>query len=328
MSCLCESYNEYFFITKESITSIPLVLLSNENTIDEVFGIHPFSQLQKKDIQIPNIHETLEDGYLLYFTQENVAHSICQFIYNYYYIIKKDSNPKIYVNNSILNMPLILNLVKLFFTNIIILKDNIVYKCKNIYISYFIWFWGSYFDGSDRKYPLVDIENNVRLFLTNIQSQTFNNIPFIYFNEIIDTIYETNKHKYNTYDNISIMKTNLNTDSTTPEKCININDNVLQILKNNNYFLFIPHLITDVIEYIVLLRSAKNIITSYGGANCINRFFYTNAIVKVICNKHYYEEYNIIGHNEVSTYKSEKTYYFLDISNNITENEIITVINY
>lgn len=329
MISLSDSYNNYLYIYNNK-PFFPLVLVSDTNTVDKVI-VGPNCNLNNTQIYIiPTICESIEDGCLLNFAQENVAHNICQLIYNYYYIVKKQANKKLYVTNFILNMPLILNLVKLIFNDIdiIILKDNILYKCTKIYLSKFTWFWGDYFGNSPNKMPIIDINNDVRTFMTGEQNSATKNLPFIYFNDYIDTIFENNKHKYKTYDNIAIMKTNLNTDSTTPKRCINMSSNVKQLLEENNYFIFIPHLITDIIEYIVLLKSAKNVITSYGGANCINRFFFTNSIVKVICNKHYQKEYKNISHNVLSTYKSKNTHYFLDISNDISEFEIMKVICY
>ena len=88
--------------------------------------------------------------------------------------------------------------------------------------------------------------------------------------------------------------------------------------------MILPHKITDIIEHIVLLRSAENIITSYGGANSINRFFFNSkANVKLICNNHYLNEYKDDSHIQCSIFIANKYICFINIPNDLRNNNIL-----
>jgi hypothetical protein len=306
-------------------TSIPIVI--NDNTGSKVIGRHYADpKSDNETLGYSTIAPTkLENGYFLYFNQTNVAHSLCQFIISYYEIITRDKNPKLYVSQCILKLPLIHKLIQLLFnidTFHTIMEDTL-YHCENIFIPTYIWFYGDYVD-----YHEYDVPNNVRIFkpLERDDSQYKHHISM--FNAAIDEIYHNNFTRYKTYDNIYIIKSQLCSDSTTPQRGMSLSHNVLDILNEHNYHMILPHKITDIIEFIVLLKSAKNIITSYGGAQCINRFFFTNGNIKVICNKSYKEEYKLVWHNVYCIYKSITTLLFMDINDDISVSEIKKIISY
>jgi hypothetical protein len=272
----------------------------------------------------------MEEGFLFYFTCTNVAHSICQFIINLYEYSKLENKTKIFFSATIKEMPFLYKLAKLLLkdTNVEnIIQENVIYNFKKLYIPTYIWFTDII-----NLEPLKDIINNVRIYTCNnnfYESYGENKNAFIYFDILIDKIYEQVKDNYTKYDNICLIKSNLCTDSTTPDRAIIVNEKINDYIKNQNYILLFPHKINDIIEFIVQLKSAKEIITSYGGANCVNRFFFNkNATVKVICNMSYYDEYKYIWHNCVSIYSVKKYIFFLDIQDKITLESLEKIINY
>ena len=133
MTSLYESYDSSLLIVKTQVVNVPLILLNNDKTVNEIIGKHPHCYFPVHNIHIHALAEKyIENGCLLYFNQENVSHALSQFLHSYYYIVKKDPQPKIYVNQSVLNMPFILKLLNLLFTDIVILEDLVIYKCNNI----------------------------------------------------------------------------------------------------------------------------------------------------------------------------------------------------
>ena len=320
-------FKKCYFIQIEKIKkfSIPICITTNKFNI---IGRHIED---KKKFVIPRIKNPvyLPDGFLLYFTQDNVAHSICQFIRSFYEYCLLDKKPFIYVSEIILRMPFLHKLfILLFNTNeykILNLKQY--YYFENLYIPDYIWFT----DGQNFKIN-YDIENSVRILDTNIGiTKEYNNLyeALLLFDKTIDIIFEENKDKYPIYENIILIKSNLCTDSMTPYRQIFLEPNFNEILYKYNYEMILPHKINDIINHIVLLKSAKNIITSYGGANCVNRFFFNkNSVVKVICNEAYSSEYMDINHNLISSYCTLKYLYFLNINNSIKNNTIEYIINY
>lgn len=318
--------NTTLFQKRVSNESNPIVLI-DENGNKKAIGHHPYDPQEVRT----NISYTkkspllLKNGYFLYFTQTNVAHSISQLIISLYEIISLDNTPNLYLSKCIVSMPFLHKLIPLLFKTdkITILDDDTLYKCENIYIPPYIWFYGDY----EEKYTYDSI-NNVRIFtpLERNNSKFKNHMQ--YFNKIIEDVYLTHCKSYKTYDSICIIKSQLSTDSTTPQRSMILSDNVVKLLEKNGFHFFLPHTITDIIEYIVLMKSAKNIISSYGGAQCVNRFFYTNANVKVLCNKHYESEYKKPWHNAISLFKSINTFFFLDIENTISETKIQDIIKY
>jgi hypothetical protein len=316
-----------FYQKNLSNESIPLYITNSTSTVT-IIGQHPCDPPSIRTGQTySQISETvLENGILLYFNQINVAHSICQFIISFYEISLITQTPTLYISNCILKMPFLYKLIVLLFNTatIIILENDTLYNCKNVFIPTYIWFlrYGN---------PTYDVDSthNVRIFrlLEEVPSSQFRDNT-VFFNSKIDEIYINNKSKYKTYDNVCIIKSQLCSDSTTPQRCMILSHGVLDVLMKYQYHMILPHTITDIIEYIVVLKSAKNIISSYGGAQCINRFFYTNANVKVIGNKHYESEYVHPFHNQMTSFKSLTTAFFLDVPNHISEKQMEDIILY
>jgi hypothetical protein len=321
--------NIQLFQITNSINSKPIIINRNK-----IIGLHYLDKtildsMYNYNTITPITHN--ESFFLLYFNQLNVAHSICQLIRSYYEYKKLETNLPIIISKCIVQMPFLMKLIYLLFENCSLhfLEEKILYSFTKVYIPEYTWFTEPCpYEYNIQKYNIYTL----KIFNTNIPIHKDNGIlyePLIYFNETIDKIYSNNKHKYATYPNIFIIKSNLCTDSTTAFRAISINNNIDNVLKQYNYYTILPHKITDIIEYIVLLRSAKNIITSYGGINAINRFFFNpSSIVKLICNLHYKSEYNTQRHLLLSIYNVQKYICFLDFPNVINKNSLLNIIQY
>jgi hypothetical protein len=296
-----------------NILSLPLCIIKDDNTID-IIGRHVNDKRENipYDASLPS-GDMIEDGFLVYFTQFNAAHNMCNFIRAYYEYTKLDNKPHIYVTRGIFETPFIFKLFELLFKidSYTIINENTNYECKSIYIPQYIWYTNA------PEYPITyDMDGIIRVYNTNGALNTqYNELydPLLLFNSVINKVYEDNKHKYKTYDNIFLVKSNLCSDSTTPGRQINLTLDIPEFLEKNNYLIVLPHKIEDVIEHIVQMKAAKNIITSYGGAACTNRFFFNeHATVKVICNVQYKSEYDLEWHNRCNAYMANKYIYFID----------------
>ena len=307
--------------------SIPIILFSINKY--NVIGQHPNDRTKpinyysyKKDM-VNNISIT-QPIFFLYFNGTNVAHSICQLIKSHHEYKQLGKNLTILVSQSVKEMRFLKKLILILFpqTKIDFLKEDLLYKFSSIYIPKYIWFTES----CPYQYMLTNYDNIVtKIFDTNVPLPKEYGIlydPITYFNQVTEQLYHANKHKYTVYENIFLIKSNVCTDSQTPRRAITLN-NPENILKKYNYHMILPHTIKDVIQHIVLLRAAKNIVTSYGGANCINRFFFNpDAVVKLICNQHYSDEYTNDSHIQASIYKAKKYICFIDIPNKL-DNDLL-----
>jgi hypothetical protein len=91
----------------------------------------------------------------------------------------------------------------------------------------------------------------------------------------------------------------------------------------------------DIYEYICVFYHAKNIIVSYGGVACTNRFFCNpNANVILIANLHYKSEYDSNNENQMYSHIRLSHIYIcktqsvlLDFENHIDINNIDSIIN-
>lgn len=266
----------------------------------------------------PNIiHDTiLEDGFFLYFNSENAGHCLSQFIISMY----EYKNQKLYVSKCIKSMPFLEKLLYLYVDSFTFIEEETLYKCKNMYIPPYCYYYVGY-----KENPIYDSILHTRTYypISDYNSLTPRED---WFHSFIDAIYGKNHMNYKKHENICILKSQLTPDSTTPHRRMVLSSDVLNVLKTHNYVLLFPHEIQDIIEYICILKSAKNVITSYGNVQCTNRFFFTNSKVKVICNQHYKSEYDLSWHNSQCVGKSLSTTFFLDIPNEITEEQMKHII--
>ena len=323
--------------TIKSIVNIPIFIFTPTGQYTDTIGYHPdYEKLTPNDNINLQDHSYLivqDSVFLLYFTQANVAHSICQLIRSLYEYVQYGENKPIVISECIKQMPFLDLLVKVLFpyAHIEYMKEDILYYYEDVYMPKYIWFTDCI--------PLesvYDSANNVRILQTSGElSPEYNDLyePLKYFDakirDICSTFTSTHIHK-----NIFMIKTTKCEYNITPSRAITlVEPEVDAVLAQYNYMTMMdPTQYTSciqVVQHIYTLRNAENIITSYGGANCCNRFFFNpNANIKVICNKQYEDEYQQDFHPRCSAYRAKQYILLLDMPDTLTGQDITRVIEY
>ena len=309
---------------------VKMILKHNLTTFIEYFIDDKIDEVDQ--INSNNICTINDEATFLLISTGNSAHSICEIIsfINYYKNISP--NKVIVISEYVLEiLPLLFDLIKLFINNdkLIILKKNTIYKFntlvtyRNIHFNYIT------------NWPNINFSKNNDILrfnnLENIKHHFSINTLFLF--DKIKEIYETYKNDFQLYENIMLIKTSndLNA-SSTYRSILYPNENVMDILnKNNIKFLSIPYF-KNIFHFICLLYHAKNIIFSYGGPCCTNRYFCNpNANVIVLANSHYKQEYDHsqnywhLRYSHLCPVKSQS--FLLDFENNLNENNINEIIN-
>ena len=133
-----------------------------------------------------------------------------------------------------------------------------------------------------------------------------------------------------------LVKTNEDKYVFTRNRCIDkMNENVINIINNKNIKIISINNFKDIYEYICVFYHAKNIIVSYGGVACTNRFFCNpNSNIILIANLHYKYEYDYdnlsenywhLRQSHLFPAKTQKV--LLDFDNYIDENNIYKIFN-
>ena len=172
-------------------------------------------------------------------------------------------------------------------------------------------------------------------FTTKNNSLQFNNIQHIkYISDSkflftkVKEIYNTYKHLYELYDNVALIKFNTEICSSPSRGFSPLND---AIKSSMNHIKFISMKdFKTIFHYICVLYHAKNIIFSYGGPCCTNRFFCNpESNIVVLCNKHYRPEYEYNNDNKMYWHVRhshlipvKKQTFLLDFENYIDESNI------
>jgi len=282
------------------------------------------------DGKINHICNIEEPTTILLISTGNSAHSICEIISFLNYYKNTNCKNKIAISENVLKLlPMLYDLIKLFITSdkIILLNNNINYKFntlttyRNFHFN-FTKYWESV------------------AFSKNNNILTFNNIEYISGNFSIDTlflfdkvkeIYDTCKNDFELFDNIMLIKTTNDKLLSTINRAMDVpNKNIINILQQNNIqFLSIPYF-KNIKHYICVLYHAKNVIFSYGGPCCTNRYFCNpKANVIVLANLNYKHEYECDNTNQMywhvrhsHLYPVNKQSFILDFDNNINEQNI------
>jgi hypothetical protein len=323
------------FQNKWNIINIPLYRFSTTGEYIEAIGHHPHfpKQTPSNFDTIPPHTRITPPTFLLYFTQENVAHSMCQLIKNYYEYEQQGQNRKVLLSACTKTMPFLDMLIKILLpsSEIEYMQEGHFYYFDDIYIPSYIWFTECI--GYESTY---NQHNHTRTLHTDgVISPEYKDLydPLKLFDaRIQDIIQNQAQTQPHTNKNIFMIKSAKCTNSQTPGRAIILTPDTDEVLSQHNYMTVHTDTIRtkeDVIQHIQTLRNAENIITSYGGANCCNRFFFNpNAIVKVICNMHYRSEYQNEWHPRCSAYRAKQYIFFLDRPNTITARELSEVIEY
>ena len=275
------------------------------------------------------IHETTT---FLLLSTGNSAHTLSEIISFISYYKNKCCTNMIAISEYVPRiLPLLFDLIKIFIPleQIIILYEKNIYKFDML-ITY-----------RNHHFNQTDNWDNINFNKCNNQLQ-FNNIQYIKHNFSINTlflfdkveeIYNIHKNHFCLYDNVMLIKTSNDTLSSSINRAMDVpNDNIKNILINNNIKYLSISDFKNIYEYICVLYHAKNVIVSYGGPCCTNRFFCNhNSNVVVIAHLHYRYEY----HNENQMYwhvrhshlyPVKKQHFLLDFDNNINENNINNIL--
>jgi hypothetical protein len=114
-----------------------------------------------------------------------------------------------------------------------------------------------------------------------------------------------------------------------------LEDNIKEILNSKNIKVISVNDFKDIYEYICVFYHAKNIVTSYGGVACTNRFFCNpNANVILIGNLHYKHEYDYDNETQMywhlrfsHIFVSNKQKVLLDFENKIHIDNLNKILN-
>ena len=265
----------------------------------------------------------------------NTAHSIGEIIsfLEYYNTNKKSLD--IGISEVVINkMPYLYQLIELFIpkNKIVILENNKLYNCSKLTMR--------------RNHHFVFLNNwDMIPFTIENTYLKFNNIQYIkdmfsincnlLFLKTVE-IYNEHKYKYKLNDSIMLVKTSSEKYSVSLHRSIEYpNNDILKIINDNNIKFIEVGQFEDIYEYICTIYHAKNIIFSYGGPMCTNRFFCSpNANIIVLGNLHYKFEYNYdneskkywhLRHAMLSPVKSQ--HFLLDFENYFSIENINKVIS-
>lgn len=238
---------------------------------------------------------------MLVLSTTNIAHSLGEFTSFLEYYTNNKICSDIGISRIVLDkMPYLYGLIELFIpkNKIMVLDNYKKYSFSKLTMRrnhHFV-----YLNNWD-KVPFEN--NNISLKFANLQyiKDLFcvNCSPL--FLKVAE-VYNNYKHLYTLNDSIMIVKTSREKYTVTPNRAIEYpSDDVLKIISENNIkFIEISHF-KDIREYICTLYHAKNIIFSYGGPMCTNRFFCSpDANIIVLANLHYKGEYEF--NNETKNY--------------------------
>jgi hypothetical protein len=284
-----------------------------------------------KQLPIININEKV---ILFLIASTNSAHSISEII-DFINFQKKYENLKICISENILiTLPFLYQLIKIFIPEekFIILKNLHLYKIdtlityRNAHFNY-LNNWASIpFQKNDNIIYFDDLNNIKENFCVN-------SIPFL---NKIEEIYNNYKNNYTLYDNIMLVKTNQDKYVFSKDRCMDkISDNVINLINNKNIKILSINDFKDIYEYICVFYHAKNIIVSYGGVACTNRFFCNpNSNVILIANLHYKPEYEYENSNQMywhlrhsHIYPAKTQEVLLDFENFVDETNVNKIFN-
>jgi hypothetical protein len=282
------NYNGDINLPKSSVENIYNNIYCNVSYIQHI-NLYDFDKKNVKNSRnIINISEHIN---IMLISTTNTAHTLSEIIaFLNYYKLNNYTNKICIYENIINKMPFMYQLILLFIpkNQIIILSSSNTY-----YFSKLITHRNQHFNYTKcwDTVPFIKKDNN--LYFENLQylkTQFFCDSMFLF--DKVAEIYELYKNSYELYDNIMIIKTN-NEVATTPNRGFHcLNNNIYDILKNNNITVLKITDFKNIYHYICVLYHAKNIIFSYGGPACTNRFFCNpDSNIIILANKHYRDEY-------------------------------------
>lgn len=270
---------------------------------------------------------------LLVLSTTNMAHSICEFI-SFLKYYKNLSRIVVGINSIVVNkMPYLYQFIQIFIPtdNILVLQNNSIYSFQSLTMrrnDHFIYTtnWSDCIFKRDGNKMIFEHLESIR--------NTFS-INCTYIFDTIKNIYDTHKHKYSLNDSIMIIKTTKERFTVSPGRAILYPDtNTLEALNARGIKIIEISDFIDIYEYICTIYHAKQLIFSYGGPMCINRFFCNpEANIIVLANMHYRPEYEY--ENESQAYWHLRTamlspvhrqIFLLDFPNELTISSLDSIV--
>jgi hypothetical protein len=270
---------------------------------------------------------------MLLLSTTNPAHSLGEFTSFLEYYLNSQKQLKVCINSYIvIKMPYLYGLIKQFIpeNNLILIESDKIYNFKSITLRrnhHFVYLnrWETFsFIASDNILHFNDLQRAKELYCVNC----------IRLFDKVKEIYETHRHKYNLSDSIMMIKTSRENLSVSIQRAISYpNQDILNIFAKKGIKFVEVTQFRDIFEYICTIYHAKNIIFSYGGPMCINRFFCNpNANIIVLANTHYKPEYDYnnsaknywhVKHAMLAPVKSQ--HFIIDFDNELNHNNITQI---
>jgi hypothetical protein len=293
----------------------------------DIFNVYFIDKVIDNSNKIINI---VEDTDILLVSTLNSAHSICEIISFIKYYENKTN--KIAVSEYFIkDLPFLYELLQIFIP-----KERfiILYQNTNYLFTTLTTYHCHHFNPTiNWNHIPFTIENNSLYFenIQSIKSSFLINTKFLF--DKVEEIYNNNKHNYTLYDNVALIKFNTEI-CTSPSRGFQIINENVKSMMNNIQFISMKDF-KNIEHYICVLYHAKNIIFSYGGPCCTNRFFCNpESNVIVLCNMHYKPEYG--GYPEKNEYHHvrhshlipvKKQTFLLDLENYIDETNVNKILN-
>lgn len=280
--------NELFRKIEEVIEENILLKVENDLPMIISYDIMKNDIIQNDDNSHIKIEEPVE---MMMLSLTNPAHALGEFTCFLEYYTSKETKLKVCINSIIINkMPYLYQFIKLFLT-----EDQIITidAYKIYHFNYVIMRRNIHFvHGINVQFLPIKINNNI-LVLNDLQHIKYEVNCEKILNKS-EEIYNNHKHKYTLSDNIMIIKTSKEKYTVSLHRSLEYPEpDVLNLLEKNNIQFLEISMFEDIYEYICRIYHAKNIIFSYGGPMCTNRFFCNpHANIIVLGNLHYKNEYH------------------------------------
>jgi hypothetical protein len=280
-----------------------------------------------------NVSSIVEPIEMLVLSTTNPAHSLGEFTSFLEYYRTKKEQPKVCINSTIVTkMPYLYGLISLFIPEDkrLLIDSDTIYTFTSVTFRrnhHFVYLqeWNTFaFTVSDNIMLFNDLRRAKDLYSVNC-SRLF---------EKAKEIYDTHRHRYELYDSIMMIKTAKEKYSVSPNRALSYPDQNIRTMIADKGIQFVEvSQFRDIYEYICTIYHAKNIVFSYGGPMCINRFFCNpDANIIVLANMHYKHEYEYnnsskdywhLRHAMLSPVKRQ--HFILDFDNTLTKDNVTQI---
>jgi len=303
---------------------------------------------------------------ILMLSTSNPAHSLGEFMSFLEYYTAKEHKLKVCINTVIAQkMPYLYQLIELFIPSDkrLLINADKSYKFNSVITRrnhHFIPSYKRFLIKVEKSYNFNSIITRRNHHFINVtcweqvpfsisgKIMSFTNLQYLHNMYSVDCsklfnkareIYKEHHHKYELAESIMMIKTTKEKLSVSIQRAIEYPaSDVCSLLEKHNVKMLEVSQFRDIYEYICTIYHAKNIVFSYGGPMCINRFFCNpSANVIVLANLHYRPEYEY--NNETKLYwhirhamlaPVQSQHFLLDFENRLTlenTNQILSLLS-